>query len=703
MEPTGEPRQRPEDLRGVLRDCLVQVNQDPDYGGGGSGFFVAPGYVLTCSHVIRGADDQLRTGQAVSGLWGQRPWSGEVVFASQPPGHDDRGDGEMWPVPDIAVIRAADALAHPCVRLAWYRLDHGGPDDPLIDTRMHAAVRHAALGGPPGDFPIGELRYPGAFRGLLRLVGDRFGPGMSGGPVLDSRTGKVCAMLKAQTSDNGCYAVPLGDLHGPLPAELATAILRGHDRFHYEDRRWVAAQEPVWQQLVGASGDISVAPLLRPSEEAELLGLVEGLTARGSPSDAELYRLYESATASLLLRPDPGEPRDLRSLVFWLQDQMHPTDRPHPIIEFAASLATAVPEGEARYAAGLHDWCTAMNARMGGIRQVLNGFMPSFPAAAHAAEAPAAASPPVTGIPAGSAAESAQHADSDHPDLLLSIYLPNERLYAAEQRRVLSLFRDWLAKTRKHGIRQSEQSTARGTKFEFYADRSVSLPELRAEIDVFARFLDACADSRAAALDLLRGTEISAAAAAEMVIRFSKEVRRVQMDTRHAREQRMLSLKQALEEEVLEAGVDLRTVPGAQLDELLDRLVPLPSAVASLRLLAPDSGTGEQQVISLPPNASVIVNQKIFHAMEQTVIESVQGTVHLGAQAKEILTLIGQFAGQAAPVLTTAVHELEDPDAEPGSRRTAKAKLKQFLTQLAGKVEDAVLIVAEQYLASRGI
>jgi serine/threonine protein kinase/transcriptional regulator with XRE-family HTH domain len=294
-----------------------------------------------------------------------------------------------------------------------------------------------------------------------------------------------------------------------------------------------------------------------------------------------------------------------------------------------------------------------------------------------------------------SRAKPAAFQDTDQPDLLLSIYIPIEQLYAAEQRRVLSLFRDWLTRTRKHGIRQSERSTARGTMFEYYADGSVSLPELRAEIDVFAHFLNVCAHSPAAALDVLGETQIGSAAATELVTQFGKEVRRVEVDARHARERGMLTLKQTLENTLLETGVDLRAVPGAQVDAMLEKLVPYPNAPVSLPALA------GPPVIHLAPNANVTVHQKIFSAMEQTIIEHVQGTVNLGAQAKEILALIDRFAGYAAPALTTAVHELEDPDAPPASRKAAKIKLKEFLAQLGGKIEDIALSVLEKYIESK--
>jgi hypothetical protein len=289
--------------------------------------------------------------------------------------------------------------------------------------------------------------------------------------------------------------------------------------------------------------------------------------------------------------------------------------------------------------------------------------------------------------------------------LLMSIYIPFERLYAAEQRRVLALFRDWLAKTRKHGIRQEERSTSRGAMFEYYADDSISLPELRAEIDVFSNFLNKCANAPATALDVLSETQISPAAAVELVAHFGKEMRRLEVDARHARERGILALKQALENTLLETDVDLGAVPAARLDAMLEELVPYPDAVAPLPALAgPLPALAGPAIIHLPADANVTVNQTINNAMEQTIIEYVQGTVNLGVQAKQIIAIIDRFVPHpdAAPLIT-AVHELEDPDSPTGSRKSAKAKLRKFFIDLSGKVEDAALIILEKYLESKGL
>ena len=233
----------------MLNESLVQIDGDPQLGGGGPGFFAAPGYLLTCSHVVRQPE-----GGTVTGSWRRHPWSGQVLYASLPAGNVSRdvgspnsadlvGDG-IWPLPDLAVVRLSGELAHPCVRLA--------AREPWPGASMCAVGRRAPLDDSPGDFPTAELRYPGLYArpqgDLMRLVGDSLGPGMSGGPVLDLGSGEVCGLVKIANLDRDGYAVPLSYLR-EVPADCSpnccasttvttTAIASGSWRRNRYGERW---------------------------------------------------------------------------------------------------------------------------------------------------------------------------------------------------------------------------------------------------------------------------------------------------------------------------------------------------------------------------------------------------------------------------------------------------------------------------------
>jgi hypothetical protein len=149
---------------------------------------------------------------------------------------------------------------------------------------------------------------------------------------------------------------------------------------------------------------------------------------------------------------------------------------------------------------------------------------------------------------------------------------------------------------------------------------------------------------------------------------------------------------------MVDSGVELGVVPSTQINALIERLVPGPSASDSLALLAvPKSG----QSIQSMPTLALNINQQYINAVESTVSQNVQGIIHLSADAKEFLALIDRFGGDDVPSLKAAVHELEDPDARPTDRSAARRSLKRFLGQVAGVAHDVGLDLLEKYLESK--
>jgi hypothetical protein len=283
----------------------------------------------------------------------------------------------------------------------------------------------------------------------------------------------------------------------------------------------------------------------------------------------------------------------------------------------------------------------------------------------------------------------------DQPDLLFRIYIPSERLYAAEADRLLSLFRDWLITTRRQGVRQSGYRTASGDMYEFFTDTSMDQMELRKEFDSFSDFLALCSTDPSAAADILIPLGVGRANGADIVARFGREVRRLQLDLAHERERRILTIRHSLEEDLVNKGVELEAVPRAQINSLIDRLVPGSSATASLALLA------GPQFPNATTHIAFNINQQIVNAVEGAVIQNVRGTVHLGSEAKEVLALIERFGGKDAPLLEAAVHQLEDKDAPAGDRSAAKRRLKGFLSQVGGPLQDVALDLLQKYLEKK--
>ncbi|MEO3867562.1 trypsin-like peptidase domain-containing protein [Nonomuraea sp. B12E4] len=149
-------------------------------GGEGTGFFVAPRLVLTCAHVVAKPGDPLPG--AVTGTWGEVELELEVLPRFHRPGSHNG--------PDLALLRSPIDLEHACPRLG--------------------------AGVAPGDelwifgYPSGTYRGGDAVRAvyegpsersdgtpLLRVANGVLGPGHSGAPALNWRTGLVCGMVRS--------------------------------------------------------------------------------------------------------------------------------------------------------------------------------------------------------------------------------------------------------------------------------------------------------------------------------------------------------------------------------------------------------------------------------------------------------------------------------------------------------------------------
>jgi hypothetical protein len=283
--------------------------------------------------------------------------------------------------------------------------------------------------------------------------------------------------------------------------------------------------------------------------------------------------------------------------------------------------------------------------------------------------------------------------DDHEKNLLFRVYVPSGRLFATEADKLLSLFQDWLNRVGRHNVRQGGYRTSAGEVYEFFGDPTLAGGQLSREFDDFSGFLDLCIADASAAGSLLSQAGIDRASASDMVMRYGKEVRRLYLDLRQQREARMLAIRHTLESELVEGGNE-SFVP--YIDGLIEKMVPGAQDVNPMRLL----------ILTPPepssmPAASVTINQQVINTVSGAVIQNVQGTVNLGPEAKELLRLVGQFGGQDTAVLESAVHELEDRNARVSDRLGARARLKGFLIQLGGKIEDTALAVLQNYVQTK--
>ncbi len=198
-------------LEELLQQCTVQIII-PGQNGWGTGFFVAPGLILTCAHVVKalnvGATAQIR-------------WQQQSDFATA---ELLQCESQL----DLALLQFtptnADLL---CV---------------YLDGALQTGQELYFFGYPDQDFDHG-CPVTGSCEGftgdvppLIKFKQAQVRPGMSGSALLNRHTGKVCGMVKFtrdRSIDLGGGAIPTRVILQQFPQ-----LRELQQECHQRDRRW---------------------------------------------------------------------------------------------------------------------------------------------------------------------------------------------------------------------------------------------------------------------------------------------------------------------------------------------------------------------------------------------------------------------------------------------------------------------------------
>jgi len=188
------PPTTPSSIYQLLRDCSVRIEVNGQHGG--TGFFVAPGLVLTCAHVIG-----TTTSSKLEITWKKKILPAQLKKITN------------VDYPDLALLEIGFK-------------DHDSAylqDDAQPFDRLYAY-------GYPDQYPEGDPATPecegstGGQMPLLRLKNTQIRPGMSGAPVLNQRTQRVCGQMQiSRGRDNamGGRALPVSMILHEFPELLA--------------------------------------------------------------------------------------------------------------------------------------------------------------------------------------------------------------------------------------------------------------------------------------------------------------------------------------------------------------------------------------------------------------------------------------------------------------------------------------------------
>jgi len=200
-------------LEDLMQQCTVKLTL-PGQTGWGTGFFVAPGLILTCAHVVRKAADLKVT---VSYPARQQPLSAIVKAKAD--------DGKTL---DLALVELSEPLSeHPCVFLDEEPVAIGQAlySYGYLKSYTNAAPVRPVNEGLTGDTPP-----------LLKLQGAQIEHGISGAALLNLKSGKVCGIVKetrATSFDLGGGAIPSHVILEQFPQ-----LRELQQEFHEGDRQW---------------------------------------------------------------------------------------------------------------------------------------------------------------------------------------------------------------------------------------------------------------------------------------------------------------------------------------------------------------------------------------------------------------------------------------------------------------------------------
>ncbi|MFJ4843964.1 MULTISPECIES: trypsin-like peptidase domain-containing protein [unclassified Streptomyces] len=266
------------ELLRLVGEATVGIRALPGPGGAGrgkgwgSGFLVAPGWVLTCAHVLVHSDGRRRgTGrdEDIGVVVGSRVVRGRLAYhlagesAAVPARWDDGTDSEPYPRaamgihPDLALIRLLeDVPDQSCVWLTdrtWV---------PIGDAHIFGRQDDSDDDPAAGPWEI-DCRLAGQDRGQFLLnAAARPRPGVSGGPLVDMERGEVAGVVKARGREGTTtvLAVPMSALralsaahHVPGAPDLGPApydtLMRLHDRWHADRQRPGGGTARTWADV----------------------------------------------------------------------------------------------------------------------------------------------------------------------------------------------------------------------------------------------------------------------------------------------------------------------------------------------------------------------------------------------------------------------------------------------------------------------
>lgn len=188
----------------------------------GTGFFVGPGYLLTCAHVVGTVSQRQGT---IEVTWNRQTYTATIEQITD----------EHYP--DLALLKVDGIPSHPCVYLY---------DDVQLKDDFYTYGYPSKQ--PGGDSIISRYIGPtGNPESLLTFDESNVRPGFSGSPLLNLRTGAVCGVVESTMKEY----TPLGGRGVPIAHALEAfpTLQSMQQQFHGQDQQWANSLTPQQRQV----------------------------------------------------------------------------------------------------------------------------------------------------------------------------------------------------------------------------------------------------------------------------------------------------------------------------------------------------------------------------------------------------------------------------------------------------------------------
>ncbi len=282
-------------------------------------------------------------------------------------------------------------------------------------------------------------------------------------------------------------------------------------------------------------------------------------------------------------------------------------------------------------------------------------------------------------------------------NLIFRLYVPSGRLWSSEADKFLQLFQDYIAKVDRLAVRLDQKRTDFGVIYEFHGEAPPGESSLSAEFHDFSKLMDLCATDSEAAANLLSAKNLDTKEVVRLLERYSKEVRRLQLDIKHDAESKMISIRHRLESELIEFN------PTQDDWEAIDSVVKLviPSFPTGLPIPSRSLGGLSQQPRLASANVTYNFRPQFINTLNGIITEELHGNQHFAAEHHQLLDVIREHGGTQAKQLETAVYEVADKGVEQVDRLRAKQRLKAFLVAVGKKTGDMAISILQKYIESQ--